>query len=272
MTSPAFRPGTAPPVAPATAEFRLEPLGPHHNEADHAAWTSSIDHIRSTPGSPGGNGATTTGPCPCRPRTTSVTWCGMRTSSPGARRSPTPCSTRPDGDVIGCVYIDPDDTGAADAMVRSWVRADRAHLDAPLARRREGVDPGRVATGVGAVPGAPDMTRWVLDPEASQVWIEGSSSVHPIRAGATGLTGWVELSTSRGKVATDPGLRGEVRIAVDRLQSGNPLVDRETRRRVDARRFPEIVGTVTAATREATDQAVGDRTDRLPGRVPGRLG
>jgi hypothetical protein len=38
------------------------------------------------------------------------------------------------GDVIGCVYIDPDDTGAAEAMVRSWVRADRADLDAPLAR------------------------------------------------------------------------------------------------------------------------------------------
>lgn len=33
-----------------TAEFRLEPLGPHHNEADHAAWTSGIEHIRATPG------------------------------------------------------------------------------------------------------------------------------------------------------------------------------------------------------------------------------
>jgi hypothetical protein len=36
--------------------------------------------------------------------------------------------------VIGCVYIDPDITGAADAMVRCWVRADRAELDAALAR------------------------------------------------------------------------------------------------------------------------------------------
>ena len=30
--------------------FRLAPLGPQHNEADYAAWTSSIDHIRATPG------------------------------------------------------------------------------------------------------------------------------------------------------------------------------------------------------------------------------
>ena len=30
--------------------FRLTPLGPEHNDADHAAWMSSIDHIRATPG------------------------------------------------------------------------------------------------------------------------------------------------------------------------------------------------------------------------------
>lgn len=35
-----------------------------------------------------------------------------------------------DGDVIGCVYIDPDDE--ADARCRLWVRADRAELDAVL--------------------------------------------------------------------------------------------------------------------------------------------
>lgn len=28
----------------------LRPLGPEHNERDHAAWSSSIDHIRATPG------------------------------------------------------------------------------------------------------------------------------------------------------------------------------------------------------------------------------
>ncbi len=30
--------------------FLLEPLGPQHNVADYAAWTSSLDHIRATPG------------------------------------------------------------------------------------------------------------------------------------------------------------------------------------------------------------------------------
>ncbi|HEY6785762.1 MAG TPA: hypothetical protein VI365_00465 [Trebonia sp.] len=31
-------------------EFRLAPLGPQHNEADYAAWTTSMDHIQATPG------------------------------------------------------------------------------------------------------------------------------------------------------------------------------------------------------------------------------
>ena len=36
--------------------------------------------------------------------------------------------------VLGCVYLEPDPTGQADAEARSWVRADRAELDDPLRR------------------------------------------------------------------------------------------------------------------------------------------
>ena len=31
-------------------QFHLVPLGAQHNESDQAAWTSSIAHIRATPG------------------------------------------------------------------------------------------------------------------------------------------------------------------------------------------------------------------------------
>jgi hypothetical protein len=41
------------PLSLVTEAFRLEPLGPEHNEADYAAWHSSIDHVRSTPGMQG---------------------------------------------------------------------------------------------------------------------------------------------------------------------------------------------------------------------------
>ncbi len=33
-----------------TELFALEPLDVRHNDADYAAWTSSIEHIRQTPG------------------------------------------------------------------------------------------------------------------------------------------------------------------------------------------------------------------------------
>ena len=98
------------------------------------------------------------------------------------------------------------------------------------------------------------MTRFVIDPDESQVWIEGSSSVHPVHATATGLEGWVDLTFAGANLRKDADALGEVRIAVDGLQSGNALVDRETRRRIDARRFPQIVGVVTSSRRLAADR------------------
>ena len=38
-----------------------------------------------------------------------------------------------DDDVIGCVYLYPSASAERDVTVQSWVRADRAHLDVPLA-------------------------------------------------------------------------------------------------------------------------------------------
>ena len=43
-----------PPPGLVTDDFLLEPLGPAHNEDDHEAWSSSIEHIRATPGFPDG--------------------------------------------------------------------------------------------------------------------------------------------------------------------------------------------------------------------------
>ncbi|HEY5014783.1 MAG TPA: N-acetyltransferase, partial [Acidimicrobiia bacterium] len=48
-------PDFAVPTEASFGDVRLVPLGPEHNAADYAAWTSSIDHIRSTPGFPDGS-------------------------------------------------------------------------------------------------------------------------------------------------------------------------------------------------------------------------
>lgn len=98
------------------------------------------------------------------------------------------------------------------------------------------------------------MPRYDVVADESQVWIDGSSSIHPVRATATGLTGWIQVATTSRGVAKAPALGGEIRIEVGRLRSGNPIVDRETRRRIDAKHHPEIVGTVTAGERVAPDR------------------
>lgn len=108
--------------------LRLEPLDVEHNERDHRAWMSSIEHIRASPGFAGR-------PWP-HPMTLddNVRDLAGHADDFAARRGFTYTVLDVDDDVVGCVYIYPDDDGAHDAHVRSWVRADRAALDGELRR------------------------------------------------------------------------------------------------------------------------------------------
>jgi polyisoprenoid-binding protein YceI len=100
------------------------------------------------------------------------------------------------------------------------------------------------------------MTRYRIDPGRSRVVIDARSSVHPIHTEVTGLTGWIDVAPESAG--------GSVELAVDRLRSGNPLEDAELRRRIDARRFPTITGTVSALEEMADDRwrVEGDVTFR----------
>ena len=88
------------------------------------------------------------------------------------------------------------------------------------------------------------MTEWAIVPDESTVWIEGSSTLHPIRAAATGLTGSLDCTMSGAGLASGTPVSGSVEIAINALASGNRLVDAETRRRVDAKRHPKITGEI----------------------------
>jgi hypothetical protein len=116
------------PLEHRTASFVLRPLGVEHNARDHDAWTSSIEHIKATPGF-----AERSWP---RPMSLEDNARDIRQHADdfAARTGFTYTVLGPDErDVIGCVYIYP---GAEDgtAAVRSWVRASHAHLDAELHR------------------------------------------------------------------------------------------------------------------------------------------
>ena len=113
-----------------TEQFRLEPLGPQHNDADYAAWTASSDHIQATPGFAGSGW-----PHPMS-MTDNLHDLERHAQDFAERRGFTyTVLDSGSGEVIGCVYIYPaqgDSPAQRRARVKSWVRADRASLDSVL--------------------------------------------------------------------------------------------------------------------------------------------
>ena len=102
--------------------FRLEPLGPQHNERDHEAWMTSIDHIRSTPGFPRGEWP--------YPMDLAENLGDLeRHARDFADRTGFTYSILDVDEVIGCVYIYPSSDPGHDAAIGSWVRASRADMD-----------------------------------------------------------------------------------------------------------------------------------------------
>ena len=119
-----------PPTELVRDDFRLEPLGPQHNEADHAAWMSSIAHVRSTPGFPDGSWPPPDGMSLER----NLEDLRRHAADFEGRRGFTFTVLDPvTGDVIGCVYVYPSRSPGVDVAVQSWVRSSHADLDVPLA-------------------------------------------------------------------------------------------------------------------------------------------
>ncbi|HEY1332385.1 MAG TPA: GNAT family N-acetyltransferase [Actinomycetota bacterium] len=117
-----------PPTHLTVGAFRLEPLGPEHNERDYAAWTSSMDHIRRSPGYPDGRWP--------RPMTLGENRGDLERHARDFRTRAGFTYTVLDAsdDVVGCVYVYPADDGVHDAHVLSWVRESEAGHDQSLRR------------------------------------------------------------------------------------------------------------------------------------------
>jgi hypothetical protein len=121
--------GFDPPTRLTVAEFRLEPLGPEHNERDYAAWSSSMDHIRRSPGyGKGGNW----------PRQMSLDENRADLERHARdffdRAGFTFTVLNRSDEVVGCVYVYPADDGVHDARVLSWVRESEAQHDGAFRR------------------------------------------------------------------------------------------------------------------------------------------
>ena len=96
-------------------------------ERDHAAWMSSIDHIRATPGFADGDWPS---PMSLEQNLEDL----VRHAADFADLSGFTYSILDGDEVIGCLYIYPFRGDGHDADVRSWVTASRADLDAVVWR------------------------------------------------------------------------------------------------------------------------------------------
>ena len=113
------------PRAYAWSEFRLEPLGERHNERDHAAWMSSIDHIRSTPGFSPHDEPNWPVAMTLEENLEDL----VRHARDFQERRGFTYSILEGDDVIGCIYIYPGRLPGHDAVISSWVRESHAELD-----------------------------------------------------------------------------------------------------------------------------------------------
>jgi hypothetical protein len=117
------------PPALVTERFRLEPLGPQHNESDYEAWSSSVQHIHKTPGWEASSWPDD------RNLEANLGDLKRHARDFESRAGFTYTVLDPASeDVIGCVYIYPDVGDEHDARVLSWVRATQAEDDVELWR------------------------------------------------------------------------------------------------------------------------------------------
>jgi hypothetical protein len=127
-TAPFVPDGFEPPTRFSVGELRLEPLGPEHNESDYAAWTSSMEHIRRSPGFSDGGW----------PREMSLAEnrgdLERHARDFAERKGFTFTVLNPGDEVVGCVYVYPARDGVHDADVQSWVREAEAALDDDVRR------------------------------------------------------------------------------------------------------------------------------------------
>lgn len=128
MDEPFVPPGFEVPETHAWSGFHLEPLNPQHNDRDHAAWMSSIDHIRSTPGFSEQEESNWPVAMTLEANLEDL----IRHANDFEERRGFTYSILEGDDVIGCIYIYPDGRPNHDARVSSWVTESRAELDGPI--------------------------------------------------------------------------------------------------------------------------------------------
>ncbi|MDT7568798.1 MAG: YceI-like domain [Pseudonocardiales bacterium] len=102
------------------------------------------------------------------------------------------------------------------------------------------------------------MTKFLLVGERCELTATAKSTLHPIRAEATELTGWIEATPLDGALHPDAPVTARFELPLSALRVDNPLFGREVERRLEVKRHPLVVAEV--------DRVSGGAADTDPGR------
>lgn len=98
-------------------------------------------------------------------------------------------------------------------------------------------------------------TRYLVDEALATVVFSATSSVHPIRSTGS-ATGWFRAAVNGTAFADATDIGAHLEVPLEGLSSGNPLIDREMRRRLEAGMHPTIIADLDSAALTAS----GDMT------------
>jgi hypothetical protein len=87
----------------------------------------------------------------------------------------------------------------------------------------------------------PPVTQLRTVPDRSVVWIEAHSNLHNIECEAFGLQGEGEASFGGDGLDLRVSPKGCLRMNVTSLRSGNAFQDAEMHRRMENRKFPDVI-------------------------------
>jgi hypothetical protein len=123
--------------------------------------------------------------------------------------------------------------GALAGVEGEWGAIHRPPLSAvkPTAEpapRRASTTPAHPWAVASEPDGRPQAARFALVPDRCAVLVEARSTVGPLTFGVMGLTGTIDTRLCAG------------RVDAEALRSGNAIYDAELRRRIDARRYPQV--------------------------------
>lgn len=108
------------------------------------------------------------------------------------------------------------------------------------------------------------MSRFEVVNGHSELSLAGESSIHPLHTMTTELKGYFEGSFDEdGQLDLSAPVDGHIEIPVESLRSGNMLIDRELRKRLATRRFPQIEAKLIEIRQKSGSgryYAVGDLT------------